>query len=147
LAQSKGEQALDPLDADRLILRDMEGPMTDVLYWISEGFELGHACLRANVRQDEFSDWADQPNNAEFYEKARALGIAKYQHELRNVALGVTTRRSQMPAMKIQMERLGISTKQKRTDSKGKDRAVPNGSNDIEADLDELEKAAGYDDE
>lgn len=140
-------KTLDPLDADRIKLKDLaaEDAMYGVLYELSQGFELDHACLRADVLPEDFEVWKDaQQANSRMYEKARRLGVAKYKEELRNVALGHDTRRGQMPALKIAMERFDITTKPKHTGKDGKDRAPDPGSRDLEHDLAALEAEAGY---
>ena len=151
MGQSQASKAQDLLMPQRDALKELGTPMYDVCYHLSMAYTTMYACLLAQVRQLDFEVWTER--NEEAVAKARALGIALLELELRNVSLGYTTRRAQMAAIKITMDRLGQPTTEagkKRKSPSGRDLATRHPTfeaNDLERDLTELEKAAKFTDQ
>ena len=153
MGQSQASKAEDLLTPQRDALKELGdgAPMYDVCYHLSMGRTPMYACLLAQVKSLDFEAWSDR--NEETVERSKHLGIALYEHELRNIALGYTSRRAQMPATKITLELLDQPTTaagKKRKTPSGRDRALPHPAYEpkaIESSLGELEKVAKFTDQ
>ena len=90
----------DPLEPRRDVLLKDPNPCVRVCGHISEGYMPDHAQLLEDVDPAAFGVWLKSASNQVVLDNALRLGLAKYDLQRRNSALGIGTRRGQQAALK-----------------------------------------------
>ena len=128
----------DPLEYLRDKLLADPNPCVRVCGQISEGYALDHALLLEDIDPNAFQVWLKAADNQLILDKGKRMGLAKYDFQRRNSALGLGTRRGQQAALKS--ARVEFQRWIPETTTDDIEAQIPHGSTAHESELTEEEK-------
>lgn len=150
LARPPFADPVDPLQPQRDEMRASPNPPTRVCGTISDGYDPDNALLMEGVTPEAFLTWRREPENQEKFLLSLRLGLARFNWERRNNALGVSGRRGQQSALKTviaKFEKLAPPIKRDIVeDAVIPEDFGPSGDPDDDLDYTELLKVAAFDD-
>lgn len=128
----------DPLEQLRDKLLADPNPCVRVCGQISQGYALDHALLLEDIHSNAFQVWLKAADNQLILDKGKRMGLAKYDFERRNAALGLGTRRGQQAALKS--ARVEFQRWIPETTTDDIEAQIPHGSSTHESELTDEEK-------
>ena len=132
----------DPLQLRRDELLKDPNPCVRVCGQVSEGYTPDHGQLLEDINPEAFTIWLKVAENQKTLDRAIRLGLAKYDFERRNTALGLGTRRGQQASLKsarVEFQRMAPATIVDAAEAQIP-HETPEGSGDGELTPDEMEK-------